>query len=300
MATGTNTRSNNVVQFTIAPSQPGDCISDKMARELARRMNATVIETSTPGDAVVSRTPPNDTTKIWYPADENGFPIGAAYKFNTLTGQWISTAVVPLPPPCRSADANNLIKLDSAGCWIVDRTAIETIIQSTGLQISADQDNAIRAGSDGGLYVEIVDTSTVGQIEIFESPVSITSATAAVASSVADLSALPGVTVPAWASHAIVRARTSLFTNNLGSNNTNKAFTRISLNGDQVVGVGPSLGSNNNIDSAGVDTNDVYVELDGQNLTYLFTVNQSPGWDAAQDKVEFSLHLLGFIRASIA
>lgn len=296
MASGTNTRSNSVVVLTATPAQTGDCISDKMMSELLRRLTPTVQETSTPGDAVVSRTPPSDTSKIWYPADENGYPIGTAYKFNPLTGQWVSTAVVPQPPPCKSADEDSIIELDSQGCWKVSRTRIETIVQNVGLKISADSDNAIVAGSDGGLYVETVDVSQVGQIELFDTPVSITSATDSVAAADFDLDTLPSVTVPAWATHAIIRAKTGLITNNLGGNNTNKAYTRVLLNGSIVAAVGPSLGPNTQTDSAGDDTNDVYTVLDGSEINYQFTLNQSAGWNAS-DAASFSLTLIGFIRA---
>lgn len=292
-----NTRSGNVVQATMTPAQPGDCISDKMARELVRRLTLQVIETSTPGDAVVSRTPPDDTSKIWYPADENGFPIGTAYKFDPLQGQWISTAVVPQPPPCRSSDANSIIELDSQGCWIVRQEKIEQIAQSVGIQVSSDNDNAIQLGSDGGLYVEVVDVSEVGQVELLETPASIATATDSVGSTVFDLSTVVGVTVPAWATHAIIRAHCGVYTNNLAAANTAKSYVRVLLNGDIVARVGPAVAGNNTVDTFGDDTNDVHAALDDTNVTYQFTLNQSAGW-GAQDSAAFDLTLIGFLRAS--
>lgn len=287
-----------MVVLTAIPAQTGDCISDRMMSEMLRRLSASVQETSTPGDAVVSRTPPTDTSKIWYPADENGFPVGTAYKFDPIQGQWISTAVVPQPPPCRSNDEDSIIELDNSGCWKVSRSRIETIVQNVGLKISADSDNAIIAGSDGGLYVETVDVSAIGQLELLATPVSITTATDSVTATDIDLDTLPAVTTPTWATHAIVRAKTGLITNNLGGNNTNKAYTRVLLNGSIVAAVGPSTGPNTQTDSQGDDTNDVYTVLDGTEINYQFTLNQSASWGAA-DAASFSLTLIGFVRASI-
>lgn len=293
-----NTRSGNVVTLQASPAQPGDCISEKMMSELLRRLTASVVETSTPGDAVVSRTPPDDRSKIWYPADDNGFPVGTAYKFDPIKGQWVSTAVVPQAPPCRSTDADSMITLDAAGCWKVDRDAVVQIVNDQGLQVSADSGNAIRVGSDGGLYVAVSDTAADGQIEIYNTPIEINTATAAVGSTTIDLSSLVGVTVPTWATHALVRAKCGIFTNNLGSNSTDKGYVKVNVNGKTVASVGPNPGTNNQVDSTGDDTNDTYGVLDGTDLTYEFVLHQSPGW-GSQDMATFSLLLLGFVRAGI-
>lgn len=298
MASGTNTRSNNVIEVAFAPAQTGDCISDKMAREIARRLTATVRETSTPGDAVVSRTPPNDTSKIWYPADANGFPIGTAYKFDPLQGQWISTAVVPQPPPCRSTNDDSLIGLDSQGCWSVSRQQIETIAQNVGLKVSSNSGNALKVGSDGGLYVEVADTSNDGQLEILSSPVVIAGTSDSVGPIEYDLNDLPGITVPVWATHAIIRSTAQLFTNNLNANSTNKAYAKVNLVGKTVVLVGPTVGPNNQVDTAGDNTNDTYALLDESRLNYQFILNKSPSWSAS-DQANFTITLCGFIRAGI-
>ncbi len=133
---------------------------------------------------------------------------------------------------------------------------------------------------------------------MLESPVLIIEVTGPAGSTVADLSSLPGVTVPAWATHAIVRAHCFLSTNNLNANGTDKAYAKVLLNGNVVAQIGPEDGGgNNNTDTSGNDTNDVFAKLDGEELTYSFILHQSPNW-SVQDVAGYRLDLLGFLRAS--
>ena len=155
MATGTNSRSDTIAKVVVKPANPGDCISDKMVRELIRRLQVTLPTPSNVGDSVVSRTPPEDKTKIWYVADENGIPTGQQFAYNPKTGAWESTSQSIPPIPCRSTNTSQIIGLDSLGCWIVTKESITELAQSASLTISNDSSNALSAGSDGGVYLSL-------------------------------------------------------------------------------------------------------------------------------------------------
>lgn len=153
MATGSNTRSDQTVRFTIKSPSPGDCISDKMANELIRRLGGSLPPQGQVGDAVVSRTPPEDRSKIWYVADENGVPTGEVYAYNTKTGNWESTAQSIPPIPCLSTNTENIMSKDAIGCWIVTNQAVKDVAETVSLNLSQDSGNAITLGSDGGIFL---------------------------------------------------------------------------------------------------------------------------------------------------
>lgn len=153
MATGANTRSDTTVRLTMKASSPGDCISDKMASEIVRRLQGTLPPQGQVGDAVVSRTPPEDKSKIWYVADENGVPTGEVFAYNPKTGNWESTAQSIPPIPCLSANIGNLISKDSLGCWLVTTEAVKEVAQTVSLTLSQDNGNILTLGSDGGIYL---------------------------------------------------------------------------------------------------------------------------------------------------
>jgi len=153
MATGTNSRADATAKVNFKPASPGDCLTDKTAREIERRLTVTLSPASQTGDAIVSTTPPEDKTKIWYLADENGVPTGESFRYNPGTGAWESTSQSIPPIPCISTNTGNLITLDANGCWQVTQQAIEQIAQSASIGISADGGNALIIGSDGGIYL---------------------------------------------------------------------------------------------------------------------------------------------------
>lgn len=153
MATGANTRSDATVRLTMKPASPGDCITNKMANELVRRLQGTLPPQGQVGDAVVSRTPPDDKSKIWYVADENGVPTGEVYAYNPRTGNWESTAQSIPPIPCLSANLGNLISTDSSGCWTVTTESVKEVAQTVTLTLSEDSGNILTLGSDGGVYL---------------------------------------------------------------------------------------------------------------------------------------------------
>ncbi len=160
MATGANSRSDATVKISIKTASPGDCISDKMANELVRRLIGTLPVTSNTGDSVVSRTPPEDKTKIWYLADENGIPTGEQFAYNPKTGAWESTSQSIPPIPCRSANSENIITLDASGCWVVTKNTIVELAETVSLSVSNDLGNVITLGSDGGLFYRGICVST--------------------------------------------------------------------------------------------------------------------------------------------
>lgn len=153
MATGANSRSDNTITFTFSSPRPGDCFTDKQAREIVRRLGGTLPPQSQVGDAVVSRTPPSDTTKIWYLADDNGIPTGQQFRYNPRTQRWESTEASIPPIPCRSLNSENLISLDQTGCWIVSVNTIAQIAQNNSLHVSTDPGNALTLSNDGGVYL---------------------------------------------------------------------------------------------------------------------------------------------------
>lgn len=153
MATGSNSRSDALANVTVKPALPGDCMSDKMTRELERRLTVTLPSQSQVGDSVVSRTPPEDKTKIWYLADENGVPTGQSFAYNPKTGQWESTSESIPPIPCLSTNTENIITTDTQGCWIVTKETITQLAQTVTVSISADPNNALVLGNDGGIYL---------------------------------------------------------------------------------------------------------------------------------------------------
>ena len=292
-----NSRSDGVVQVSFSPMAPGDCLNDKTITELARRMNLSLIEGDTAGDAVVSRVPPDDPSKIWYPADENGFPIGVAYKYDPLKQTWVSTAPVIDDNPTICPGDDNFLFENTDGCWYVPKDLIEALIDTRLPFVSADENNGIRIGSDGGWFVSDAATGTEGQIQII-GELEIATGTAAVTTTVFDLSGI--VTVPSWATHAIVRGYVGLDVIDLVTPSTDKAYSRLTVGGQIVANVGNNPGPNTVANTGGGDSNDLYTVLDGTEISYSFALNESPGWNAATDSGSFRLELIGFVRAGIA
>lgn len=159
MATGANSRSDNTITFTFSSPRPGDCFTDKQAREIVRRLGGTLPAQGQLGDAIVSRTPPSDTTKIWYLADDNGIPTGQQFRYNPKTQRWESTEASIPPIPCRSINSENLIALDPSGCWLVSANAIAQIAQNNSLHVSSDPGNALTLSNDGGVYLSLTSFS---------------------------------------------------------------------------------------------------------------------------------------------
>ncbi len=157
MATGPNTRSDQTVRFTIKTASPGDCIPPKMANELLRRLGGSLPPPGNTGDAVVSRTPPEDKSKIWYVADENGVPTGEVFAYNTKTGNWESTAQSIPPIPCLSTNIENIMTTDAVGCWIVTEQKVKEVAQSVTVTISTDTGNILKLGTDLGLYLSTLE-----------------------------------------------------------------------------------------------------------------------------------------------
>ena len=148
-----NTRSDATISVTYSSKAPGDMIDDPTIFELERRVIATITEGVAVGDAVVSQTPPDDKTKIWYIADANGVPTGEQYSWNESTGQWESTTGDAPVEVCFSDNADQVMKQDSNGCWLVSSNDIANIATSTAPSISQDSGNIIEQGTDGGWYV---------------------------------------------------------------------------------------------------------------------------------------------------
>ena len=148
-----NTRSDATISVTYSNKAPGDRIDDPTIFELERRVIATITEGVAVGDAVVSSTPPDDKTKIWYIADDNGVPTGEQYTWNELTNQWESTTPVTEDPICLSENAEQVITLDANGCWLVSYNDIILIAGEGSPSISGDADNILVQGTDAGWYV---------------------------------------------------------------------------------------------------------------------------------------------------
>lgn len=148
-----NTRSDLTVSVTFTSESPGDVVPQVVVDELERRIQASVDETATAGDAVVSQVPPDDTTKIWYIADANGVPTGEAFKYNTSTGGWESTSPTIPEETCVSANTDNLISKDTSGCLLVSTNDVRAAVQPSLPQISADAGNELELGTDAGWFV---------------------------------------------------------------------------------------------------------------------------------------------------
>jgi len=157
MSSNANTRSDTTVVITYTDEAPGDCISQKIIDELERRTSASVETPSSLGDAVTSATPPDDTTKIWYPTDANGVPTGEAWVYNASTGSWGSTAPPEIDEVCLGSAGSNLITEDSEGCWQVLTNDVRNAMSDLIPEISNDSGNIIVLGADGGWFVDATD-----------------------------------------------------------------------------------------------------------------------------------------------
>lgn len=153
-----NTRSDTVVVIRITAAQPGDILSDDLARELERRITATLDVIGSVGDAVVSGSPPDDTTKVWYPSDSNGVPTGEQYVYNESTNSWQSTSQTIPDVPCRVSSSDNLIEEGAGGCWIVSSSRVREVVDDdlTQLQNSIDalEENTPIVSPEDGNYLE--------------------------------------------------------------------------------------------------------------------------------------------------
>ena len=152
----TNTRIDTIVVIRVLPAQPGDVISDALASELERRITAYLEIDGSVGEVVIATGPPEDTTKVWYPSDENGVPKGTAYVYNVSTQSW-EPAIPEIPDPtCLNDDPNNLIEEDSNGCLVVWPSSVKDVmeddlvdISNSVPKISSDPDNTIETDELG-------------------------------------------------------------------------------------------------------------------------------------------------------
>ena len=152
-----NTRSDATVSVTYTSKASGDRIDDYVIDELERRTIATITEADAVGDAVVSQTPPDDKTKIWYIADANGVPTGEQYSWNSQTNQWESTSGETPDEFCSSGDDDNMLHKGSDDCWKVSSNDVVILAQAASPQISSDSDNILTQGTDAGWYVPAPD-----------------------------------------------------------------------------------------------------------------------------------------------
>ena len=94
MSTGSE---NAVVGFLKKVS--GDCISDPLLAEVARRLTVEVDFTNLSLPVVFSSTPPQDTNVIWQPTDATtGAPVGGTKIYDPATGDWVLQFQPPAPP----------------------------------------------------------------------------------------------------------------------------------------------------------------------------------------------------------
>lgn len=287
----TNTRSDEIVDVSFTPAVAGDCISDKWMRELERRMTLKVQATSNPGDAIISRTPPEDTTRVWYPADINGYPIGVAYVYDPLQGQWVPT-VDGADQLCVSTDNDNIISRDNNDCIKVSQQAVIDIAQQIGLFVSGDNGNAIQFGSDGGLFVDVATQTNVGQIALFNTPETVDESLVAVSPTTYTPSG-----PPVWATHAIVAAQVNLITDDFPSASTGKTVAYINAGGNRIMDVGYASGPNTVHDFNTSNTSIGYATLVNGEFDYEFALTEAANWNAS-DQIRFKLSIIGYVRAS--
>lgn len=95
-----NTSGQSTFKLRFKPAGESALVS-KAIREELERDGYVVVEVTNEGNVVISPTPPEDTTKVWWPSDVNGVPQGSPKVYNPNTGQWeaIDSNFTPYTPP---------------------------------------------------------------------------------------------------------------------------------------------------------------------------------------------------------
>jgi len=95
-----NTSGSNTAKLRFKPSDESALVSAAIRAELERD-GYVVIEAVVEGNVVISPTPPDDTTKVWWPSDVNGVPQGSPKVYDTESGEWVAidSNFTPYVPP---------------------------------------------------------------------------------------------------------------------------------------------------------------------------------------------------------
>lgn len=84
----TNTSGDSVASVDSVAKKAGDCLTDGVMAEIARRLTVT-LETSQSGQVVLSATAPTDTTKIWWKVDPiTNIPVGNPMTYDATSSAW--------------------------------------------------------------------------------------------------------------------------------------------------------------------------------------------------------------------
>lgn len=158
MANGANgnTTAERVASVGVLPSQAGDCVDERLLREIARRLQITVpaVEDET---IVRSVAPPRDLTAVWQPLDaESGVPIGAPRTFDAALGEWtdqVDVAAVQARVCLRPGV--NLLDVDEDGCVGLAQDQVPTI-----------ETNANQLLEDVGGNVWLVDRKKISEFDV--------------------------------------------------------------------------------------------------------------------------------------
>lgn len=114
-----------------------------------------------------------------------------------------------------------------------------------------------------------------------------------------DLNTITGVSVPAWATHAILECRASMFSLGAQKLGTNISSAYVSVNGRNVAKVGSDQNWGSSVfsmDQSASDTNTIIAQLDGTSIAYNITQNTDTG---RTPQFECYVKVVGFTKAVI-
>jgi hypothetical protein len=117
-----------------APKGASDCVSDKMMKELARRL---LIFFQRPDPQIIrSAAPPSDKTKLWLPVDaDTGAVIDVLKVYSAETGAWKPATELG---QCLSGDEDNVLQIDGEGCLLVARGKLPGVVEVFDETIAGD------------------------------------------------------------------------------------------------------------------------------------------------------------------
>lgn len=114
-----------------------------------------------------------------------------------------------------------------------------------------------------------------------------------------DLNSISGVSVPSWATHAILECRAAMFSLGAQKLGTNISNASVAINGREVAKVGNSgswPSSVYSMDPSASDTNTVYGKLNGSSIAY--SISQNPD-DGRSPQFDCYVKVVGFVRAVV-
>jgi hypothetical protein len=130
------------------------------------------------------------------------------------------------------------------------------------------------------------------QAGIYDTSKNVATGSASIGSTVKDLATISGVTVPSWATHAILECHAQIQTGDLGVPDTTKPSINVYIGSRLATTVGRAISSGTLWNTRGANTREITAKMNGSSITYNVDVDNITSGGGVI--VEWWIKLVGF------